>query len=199
MRFNFLKTALLAVSISILLLKTDLFPQQEEQVQQPQEQPQKDTQSDGKVYALVGIAIAVVLSGIGSAIGITIAANMGMGAMQDNPDMFPQVLILSALPGTQGIYGFVVGFLILLWSGIMGGSSTTLTATRGFWFMIAGVPVGIAGLISAIYQGKVCASGVAITVKDRANVAKGMTLGAYVEFYAILGLLASILILLNIK
>lgn len=188
-----------AAKVIVLMLLLTLFLPCAAQVEQPMQQTQQEKPSDGKVFALIGIAIAVVLSGIGSAIGITIAANMGMGAMQDNPDMFPQVLILSALPGTQGIYGFVVGFLILLWSGIMGGGATPLTATRGFWFLVAGIPVGFAGLISAIYQGKVCAAGVAITVKDRSNVAKGMTLGAYVEFYAILGLLASILILLNIR
>ncbi|MBN2543194.1 V-type ATP synthase subunit K [bacterium] len=154
---------------------------------------------DAIALALLGVAIAVVLSGIGSAVGIGITANMGIGAMHESPDLFPQVIILSALPGTQGIYGFVVGFLIILWSGILGGDMSALTLQKGWYFFCAGIPVGIAGLISAIHQGKVCASGVGLTAKDKSHVAKGMVLGAFVEFYAILGLLASVLILLNIK
>ncbi|MBN1756485.1 V-type ATP synthase subunit K [bacterium] len=154
---------------------------------------------DGVALALIGVAFAVVLAGIGSAVGIGITANMGIGAMHEAPDMFPQVILLSALPGTQGIYGFVIGFLIILWSGILGGDIAALTIQKGWYFLFAGIPVGFAGLLSAIHQGKVCASGVGLTLKDKSNAAKAMVLGVFVEFYALLGLLASVLILLNIR
>lgn len=156
---------------------------------------------DAIALSLGGAAIAVVLAGIGSAIGICIASSMSLGAMHEHPNLFPQFLLLSALPGTQGIYGFVTGFLIILWTGLLNNPTqlASLTVNDGWHFFFAGVPVGIAGLISAIYQGKVCAAGVALTVKDKSNVAKGMTLAAFVEFYAILGLLASVLMLLSIK
>jgi len=153
----------------------------------------------GVALAIIGAAIAVAMAGIGSAMGIMISANMSLGAMHENPELFPQFLLLSALPGTQGIYGFVVGFLIILWSGILGGNTAALTVSAGWRFLCAGLPIGFAGLLSAIYQGKVCASGVGLVVKDKTQVAKAMTLAAFVEFYAILGLLASVLILLNIK
>ncbi|MCK5832105.1 V-type ATP synthase subunit K [bacterium] len=156
---------------------------------------------DAGTLALIGVGIAVVLAGFGSAIGIGIAANMSIGAMHEHPGLFPQFLLLSALPGTQGIYGFVAGFLIILWTGLLNDPSAlaALTPVQGWHFLFAGVPVGLAGLVSGIHQGKVCASGVGLVVRDKANVAKAMTLAAFVEFYAILGLLASVLILLSIK
>ncbi|RKZ30173.1 V-type ATP synthase subunit K [bacterium] len=156
---------------------------------------------DAGTLALIGVAFAVVLAGFGSAIGIGIAANMSIGAMHEHPGLFPQFLLLSALPGTQGIYGFVAGFLIILWTGLLNDPSqlASLTVLKGWQFLFAGIPVGLAGLVSGIHQGKVCASGVGLVVKDKANVAKAMTLAAFVEFYAILGLLASVLVLLSIK
>jgi len=156
---------------------------------------------DAGTLALIGVAIAVVIAGFGSAIGIGIAANMSIGAMHEHPDLFPQFLLLSALPGTQGIYGFVAGFLIILWSGLLNdpGHLASLSSIQGWHFLFAGLPVGLAGFVSGIHQGKVCASGVGLVVKDKANVAKAMTLAAFVEFYAILGLLASVLVLLSIK
>lgn len=156
---------------------------------------------DAGALALIGVAIAVVIAGFGSAIGIGIAANMSIGAMHEHPDLFPQFLLLSALPGTQGIYGFVAGFLIILWTGLLNdpGQLASLTPVQGWQFLFAGIPVGLAGLVSGIHQGKVCASGVALVVKDKSNVAKAMTLAAFVEFYAILGLLASVLVLLSIR
>ncbi len=188
-----MKKLLVALLFTVLLasvVQAQIFPTESEGAE--------DGGVNGNALAIIGIAIAVVLAGIGSAIGITISASYGLGAMHDNPDLFPQVLLLSALPGTQGIYGFVVGFLILLWSGIFGGGEP-LTVARGWWFLFAGMPIGFSGLISGIYQGKVCATGIGLTVKDKAHVAKGMTLAAFVEFYAILGLLASVLVLLNIR
>jgi len=156
---------------------------------------------DALALALAGVGIAVVLAGIGSAIGIGTAANMSIGAMHEHPDLFPQFLLLSALPGTQGIYGFVIGFLTILWTGLLNDPTqlASLTINDGWHFFFAGIPVGLAGLLSGIHQGKVCASGVGLVVKDKSNVAKAMTLAAFVEFYAILGLLASVLVLLSIK
>jgi V/A-type H+-transporting ATPase subunit K len=156
---------------------------------------------DAAGLALIGVAIAVVIAGFGSAIGIGIAANMSIGAMHEHPDLFPQFLLLSALPGTQGIYGFVAGFLIILWTGLLNDPAqlASLTPLQGWQFLFAGIPVGLAGLVSGIHQGKVCASGVALVVKDKANVAKAMTLAAFVEFYAILGLLASVVFLRAIR
>ncbi|MFP4460360.1 MAG: V-type ATP synthase subunit K [Candidatus Zixiibacteriota bacterium] len=149
---------------------------------------------------IFGAAAAVALAGIGSAVGISRPASMGLGAMQEDADLFLPSLVLSALPGTQGIYGFIIGFLALSWSGVLGGGNLdALTINQGWNFFFACMPVAFAGLISAMYQGNVCSAGIGLAAKDKTQWTKGMILGVFVEFYAILGFLLSILILTNIK
>ena len=148
---------------------------------------------------IAGAALAVILSGIGSAVGIGYAGRASLGAMSEGTKDFAKYLMLTALPGTQGIYGFVAGFLVMLWSGIMSGETSALTIERGWQFFYASLPVAFAGLFSAIQQGKVCASGVNMTTKQPGEVGKALVLGVFVEFYAVLGLLISILLLISIR
>jgi len=148
---------------------------------------------------IAGAALAVILSGIGSAVGIGYAGRASLGAMSEGTKDFAKYLMLTALPGTQGIYGFVAGFLVMLWSGIMSGETGALTIERGWQFFYASLPVAFAGLFSAIQQGKVCASGVNMTTKQPGEVGKALVLGVFVEFYAVLGLLISILLLISIR
>ena len=54
--------------------------------------------------AYIGIAVMVGLSGIGSAYGVTIAGNAAIGALKKNDSAFGNFLVLTALPGTQGLY-----------------------------------------------------------------------------------------------
>ena len=154
---------------------------------------------DPVALIIFGAAMAVALAGIGSAIGISRPASMGLGAMQEDAGLFLPSLVLSALPGTQGIYGFIIGFLALSWSGVFGGDVSALTVDQGWNFFFACMPVAIAGLASAIYQGNVCSAGIGLAAKDKSQWTKGMIMGVFVEFYAILGFLLSILILTNIK
>ena len=148
---------------------------------------------------IAGAALAVILSGIGSAVGIGYAGRASLGAMSEGTKDFAKYLMLTALPGTQGIYGFVAAFLVMLWSGIMAGETSALTIERGWQFFYASLPVAFAGLFSAIQQGKVCASGVNMTTKQPGEVGKALVLGVFVEFYAVLGLLISILLLISIR
>ena len=148
---------------------------------------------------IAGAALAVILSGIGSVIGIQYAGRASLGAMSEGTKDFAKYLMLSALPGTQGIYGFVAGFLILMWSGIISGETAALTIEKGWQFFYASLPVAFAGLVSAIHQGKVCASGVNMTTKQPGEVGKALVLGVFIEFYAILGLLITILLLISIR
>lgn len=153
----------------------------------------------GYGLTILGAALAVFLSGIGSAIGIGYVGQAALGAMSYDTKNFSRYLILTALPGTQGIYGFVGGFLILQWSGIMAGSAGALTIYKGAQFLFASLPVGMCGLLSAIHQGKVCTAGIGMVSKKPEEVGKALVLGVFVEFYAVLGLLLTILMLLNIK
>ena len=149
--------------------------------------------------AIAGAAVAVGLAGIGSAIGIGYAGQTSLGAMSEDTTNFARYLMLTALPGTQGIYGFVIGFLIMLWSGIFAGEVSTLTIQKGWQFFFSSLPVGLAGFLSAVHQGRVCAAGVEMTVKKPNEVGKALVLGVFVEFYAVLGFLMSIILLTRIR
>ena len=152
----------------------------------------------GMAMGLLGAALAVVLAGIGSAKGTGMAGEAGAGLLCDDPGKFGKVMILQVIPGTQGIYGFVVGFLTLMFMGLMSGAAVNLTLTEGFRFFTACLPIAFGGMISAIAQGRVAVTAINILAKKPDDWAKGMILCITVEFYAILSLLVSIFMLLNI-
>ncbi len=153
----------------------------------------------GLTLAILGAALAVFLAGIGSAIGVGLAGQAASGVMSEDPSKFGSMLLLSALPGTQGIYGFLSGFLVILKLGLIGGTPASPTVQQGLQIMFACFPVAFAGLISAIHQGKVCAAGVYMVAKQPKEMTKPMVLAALVETYAVLGLLATVLLLNGIK
>lgn len=148
----------------------------------------------GLVMALMGAALAASLGGAGSAFGVAIAGKAAAGVLSEKPELYGKTLLLQALPGTQGIYGFLVAVLILVKIGLLGGSVTPLTAHQGFAYLAAGIPIAITGLASGIYQGKTSAASILMTAKDPSLSTRGMIMTALVETYAILGLLVSILI-----
>lgn len=151
----------------------------------------------GVVIAIFGAAIAVFLGGIGSAVGVGIAGQAGAGTTTEKPELFGKILLLEALPGTQGIYGFLGGFLILIKLGLIGGGAAAIDVATGWQFFYAALPVGICGLFSGIFQGKVSASGMNIVAKDPASAGKAVILSAMVETYAVLGLLVTLLLVLT--
>ena len=153
----------------------------------------------GMSLALLGAALAVVLAGIGSAKGTGITGEAGAGLLCEDPSKFGKVMILQVIPGTQGIYGFVVGFLTLMFMGLMNGNAVGMRLELGFQYLTACLPIAFGGLISAIAQGKVAVSAINILAKKPDDWAKGMILCITVEFYAILSLLVSIFMLLNIE
>jgi V/A-type H+-transporting ATPase subunit K len=145
--------------------------------------------------AVLGAAVAVGFAGGGSSLGVGAAGSAGAGVIAEKPELFGKVLILQALPATQGIYGFLIAFLILMFTGILGGEPQPLTLTQGLQFMFAGFPVGIAGFYSGHHQGKVSAAGIGMIAKNPADLGKAMVLSAMVETYAVLGFLISALVL----
>jgi len=152
----------------------------------------------GTLIAMLGAALAVLLAGTGSAIGVGIAGQAAAGVVTEDPTKSTKALILQALPGTQGIYGLLIGFLILSKIGIVGGNPQ-VSLISGLMFFVAGLPIGIVGLFSAIYQGKAAASGIGIIAKRPEELIKGITFAAMVETYAVLALLASLLMVFGIK
>src|SRR5690554_944483 len=152
----------------------------------------------GLVYALIGAALAAGLAGVGSAVGVSLGGKAAAGVISEKPDLFGRVLILQALPGTQGIYGFLVAVLILSKIGLLGGGALALTPAVGLGFLYASLPIAIGGLVSGIFQGKAAAAAIHMVAKQPNLSARGMTMTAIVETYAILALLVSILMWVSI-
>ena len=152
----------------------------------------------GIVYALLGAAIAVLLAGAGSSIGVGIAGQAAAGVVTEDPSKFAKVLIMQRLPGTQGIYGLLVGFITLSKVGLLGGQVAAITPQTGLMILAACLPIGIVGLISGKYQGKTSAASIGIVAKKPDQFGKAMLFPAMVETYAILALLISILAVSNI-
>ncbi len=145
---------------------------------------------------IAGVALAFSLPGMGSAIGVGLAGAASTGVMSEDPQKFGRLLILVGLPGTQGIYGFVAGFLTLIRLGLIGaGPPLVLSPSQAWQFFFAALPVALTCLISAIHQGKVCAGGVEMTAKQPAESGKAMVMAIFVEFYAVLGFVATFLLL----
>ncbi len=146
------------------------------------------------LVAYLGVALACALAGIGSAVGVGIAAQASTGVMSVDPKKFGKLLLLTALPGTQGIYGFVIAFLLIQKIAFLT-TENPLVMVDGWKIFAAGLPIALAGLMSGIHQGKVCAGGAMMTAKQPDDSAKALILAVFVEFYAILGFLVSFLML----
>ena len=135
-----------------------------------------------QILGYLGLGLVLALSGIGSAIGTTTAGNAAEGALKKNPKASGSYMVLSALPATQGIYGFVAFFMML-----------GKVAESGALVFGIGVSVGLVCMLSAIRQGQVCANGI-VGVSQGHNVQTNtMIYAALPEFYAILGLVGALM------
>ena len=153
----------------------------------------------GLAIALLGAGLAAALSGVGSAKGTGIAGEEGTGLICEDPSKFGKIMILQVIPGTQGLYGLVVWFFAIFRMGLMDGSAFDMTLIEGFRYFAACLPMALGGLLSAIAQGRVAAGSINILAKKPDDWSKGMVLCITVEFYAILSLLASMLMIIYIS
>lgn len=153
----------------------------------------------GPILAALGAALAAGLAGSGSALGVGIAGRAGAGVLSEDPDRFGSVLVLQLLPGTQGIYGLLIAFVIASKAGLLGGGDTVVTATQGFQLLCAGLPIALGGLISAIAQGKVGAAGICLVGKRPEEQGKAIMLTVMVETYAVFSLLISFLLVNGVQ
>ena len=149
-------------------------------------------ENGGKIMGAVAVAIAVFLSGMGSAKGTGMTGEAAAGLTVEEPQKFGKALVLQLLPGTQGLYGFVIGFMIL---GKLGGD---LNFQQGLYYIFAALPIGVVGYFSAIAQAKVAVSGMNILAKNEDNFVHGIVYAVMVELYAILGFVISLLLVNNI-
>lgn len=141
------------------------------------------------IPAFIGVALMVGLSGIGSAIGTATGGATTVGALKKNPGGFGSYLILSALPGTQGLYGFG-GFFIL-----QGYLTPEITFLQGMAIFGGGAALGLVGLLSAIHQGKVCANGIDAIGSGHDVFGNTMIMGVFPELYAIVAFATVFLII----
>ena len=146
----------------------------------------------GGAFALLGAAMAAALACVGSAKGTGITGEAGAGLVSEDPSKSGKVMILQVIPGTQGLYGFVIFFLAF---SKISGSLATMTVAQGMQIFGACLPIALGGLLSAIAQGRVAAASINILAKKPDDWSKGMIMCIVVEFYAILCLLASFLML----
>jgi len=146
------------------------------------------------VLSLIGLAISVGFGAIGSSIGVAYVANIGTGLLAKEPQKFPQVLALAALPSTQALYGLLFGFIILIKIGLLGGTPIEFDTNTGIAIMLSALPVGIACLISGIAQGQIAANGLKILAEKPQNLSQAIVLAALVESFAVFGLVISLLI-----
>jgi len=147
----------------------------------------------GLAFAIMGGALAVGLAGGGSAMGISYAGQMSCGILTESPEKFGSLMILSIMPGTQGIYGLATCFIVAMRIGLMTGTPLPLTTAQGLQIFGACLPMALAGFISAPYQGKVAASGAAAVARRAEEFGHAMIMVALVEIYALFGFIITLM------
>ena len=150
-------------------------------------------EQSGLIFAALGAAVAVFLSGIGSAKGVGMVGEVAAGLMAEEPEKFGKSLVLQLLPGTQGLYGFVIGLMVL------GRLNPQMSIAEGIYIFIACLPIAIAGYGSAIFQGTVAASGISLLAKNEEQSTKGIVYAVMVETYALLAFVVSIMLLSGVS
>ena len=148
---------------------------------------------NGVYVAMIGAALAALFAGCGSAIGVVIAGQAAAGVTSEDPNKFGKVLLLQLLPGTQGIYGLIIAFIVFLKAGVLGGTLGNWTTAQGWGMVAVCAPMAIVGLVSGIYQGKCASSAIAMVAKRPEASGKGLLMTVMVETYALLALLISFL------
>jgi V/A-type H+-transporting ATPase subunit K len=152
----------------------------------------------GFMLVILGAALAAGMAGAGSSLGTGVAGQAANGVVSEDPGKFGSLLVLQALPGTQGIYGLVALFMIINKLPPLERLGD-ISVGAGMAMLGASLPVAITGLVSGLYQGKVCAAACSLVAKRPGEVGKGMVFGVIVETYAVLGLLGTILLLQRIS
>jgi len=148
--------------------------------------------------AIAGAAVSAFLSATGSSMGIAIAAEAAGGVMTEDPEKFGRLLVMVALPGTQGFYGFLGAFYIMMKINLLGGG-VPVSFSAGLQLFFAALPLAVACLFSGYYQGRAAVAGIHLIAKRLEEIGKAIILPAMVETYAVLGLLATILLVSGIK
>ncbi|OPY72159.1 MAG: V-type sodium ATPase subunit K [Syntrophorhabdus sp. PtaU1.Bin050] len=150
----------------------------------------------GRGLCYGGAGLAFGLAGAGSAWGIAIASHSAAGVMREKPELFGRMLVMIALPGTQGFYGFISAILMMTQTGLIGGNVLKITLGTGLALFFVGLGEGLALLISAIKQGEASAAGISLLARRPEAAGRAILFPAFVETYAVVSLLATILFII---
>lgn len=150
----------------------------------------------GQVFAVMGAAAAMIFAGMGSAKGVGLVGECVSGLITEDPAKGSKATILQLLPGTQGLYGFITAFLIMIKTKLLS-NPLPLTTAQGLYFLFAALPIAVVGYQSAIKQGRVAATGINVLAKRPEAMGKAIMSASLVETYAILALLVSVLLILR--
>lgn len=149
-----------------------------------------------EVLVFIGAVVSALFGFIGSTVGMGYAGRAGTAVVAERPELFGRILLMQALPGSQGIYGLVGAFLILSFSGLLGGAEgASLTMSQGMQYLMVGIPIGFSGLLSGMFQGSVAANGISTIAKDDSLTAQAIVLSAMIETWAIFGILIGFILL----
>lgn len=150
----------------------------------------------GRGLCYGGAGLAFGLAGAGSAWGIAIASNQCAGVLREKPELFGRMLVMIALPGTQGFYGFIAAILMMTQTGLIGGSTIKITLGTGLALFFVGLGCGFTLLISAIKQGEAAAAGISLIARRPEAAGRAILFPAFVETYAVVALLATVLFII---
>ena len=150
----------------------------------------------GFEWAALGAAMAAIGGGCGSAMGITYVARIAAGIMTEDPNKFGRLLVIVALPGTQGIYGFISVILVIVFFILLGGGGADIVPQQGFEVFIACLPITVIGFVSGIFQGLTSVASASLVGKREEEMGKAIVLPAMVETYAVLALIVTIFLLM---
>lgn len=159
-------------------------------------------QFGGPILTLLGAALAAGMAGMGSAKGVGIVGEAAAGLVTEDPEKFGKTLILQVIPGTQGFYGFITALIVLSRTSLLSGDFqkfSAITLSQGFLLFMACLPVALVEFYSAIAQGKTAAAGIQILAKRPEKFFSGVIYAVMVETYAVVALITSILMIVNIK
>lgn len=151
----------------------------------------------GMFFAVLGMAMASLLPGWGSAKGVGLAGQSAAAVVTDDPSQFGKVLVLQLLPGTQGIYGLLIAFIVMTNIGLIG-APVEMSLVKGLAFFAACLPIALVGFFSAVHQGRTSVASINLVSKRPDQFGKAMLFPAMVETYAILALLVSLLAVFGI-
>ncbi|MCM1289369.1 MAG: V-type ATP synthase subunit K [Corallococcus sp.] len=156
----------------------------------------------GLTLGIIGLALTTLLCGIGSGLGLHATAKASAGVLAEDPKKFGKVIILTLLPATQGLYGFAIAFIgaaalptvaNLQNAGMLGVASQAQIMAQGWNVFWACLPMMIGGAVSAFLQGRAAAATI-IAVGKNSETSKAFLFPAMIEFYALLGLVVSIIL-----